>query len=194
MGVKQEGSGENKRCAAAGRFHFEEGGKKPNHQQHIERAVATLPRVQEKLDRHGKQGGGRERRQAISSQAPKKKINGGNRQPTCQRERKSRGESVLPKNQKGAGCQIILDPRVGHHNQASIQTRTMVRIKKRVAIPGFWNTKFQYIDRQRGGVAFIFPEVVGSEVSEYQYSTETRDSGRRPMQTQPAELAQSGKK
>ncbi len=160
MRVKQKSCCQNEKRAVPPGFHFEKTPKQPANEQHIERAVATLPDVEQELNRKDEQRGRRESDQPTSEQSPEKKIDDEDRHPSCDRERKTRGERVLSEKEEGTSGQVILDPRMRHHHQVAVEARAVIGIQKCATVPRFRDAEFEDVRSQCGGIPLIFPQII----------------------------------
>src|SRR5439155_21545700 len=99
--LQQESCCQNYKRAGPRGCHCEKTPKQPANEQHVERAVTTLPDVEQELSRKDEQRGRGESYQSISEQSPGKKIDDKDRHPPGDREREARGKSVFTENEEG---------------------------------------------------------------------------------------------
>ncbi len=71
-----------------------------------------------------------------------------------------------------------------HHDQLIVQSRAMIRIKKRRAIPRLWNAELENVRSERGSVAFIFPQIIRAQIRQYQRQTDYCQERKWPMRAQ----------
>src|SRR5262249_21197549 len=130
MRVKEKGSGNNEKHAFSRRLHFEKAPNQPANQEEIERAVAALFHIKEELNREGEKRSGSKRGAPITSKSQNKEVGEQNRQPTADRERKTRRERIFAEDEEGTGRQIILQPGVRDHDEIAVKARAVIGIEK----------------------------------------------------------------
>ncbi len=69
------------------------------------------------------------------------------------------------------------------HDQVAIETRAVVAIQKRSAVPRFRHAEFENVRRERSGVALIFPQVIGAEVCKYEDGSNNGYERKRPVRS-----------
>ena len=72
------------------------------------------------------------------------------------------------------------------HDQVAVETRTMIGIEKRRTVPRFWNGEFENVRSECSRVALIFPQIITSEICEYEHCGNSRDDYKRPVLSKSA--------
>lgn len=74
---------------------------------------------------------------------------------------------------------------MSHHDEVVVQSRSVVRIEKGKTVPRLRDSELQGIYRERGSVAFIFPQIIRPKVGENKDSAQYGDDRERPVGVEP---------
>jgi hypothetical protein len=112
---------------------------------------------------------------------PGDKIDQQDRHPAREREWKTRGKSVLTKNEEGCGGDVVLDPWRTDHHELIVLARAEIRVYESHAVPRFRHTKFQNIRGEHSSVAFVRPQITGTQICKYECAADYGDECERPV-------------